>query len=274
MFRHCTAIGLQATYQQFLKEGVAAICVQCRIAEFKRFPVPKSLANRADENWGKWVVDFKPMSPRSIDGNKWIMLWVHVGSRYIIIDAGRSKKELIQLLLAFEERHSFKFSARPFVLKYLLSDSEIIYKSDQLVKQLNGRSLYFRPVIINGVAHPITVDTLNMLEGLANKFEIYHVVNTNKTIPRNYKKCHQMFHFPVFCADGKIYICCEGKGNPQFELTDWDKNDFRDSWLNQRHYEIYNKTRVEFCQPCRPNISNIKIQNILDDPKKIESLYL
>jgi hypothetical protein len=83
-----------------------------------------------------------------------------------------------------------------------------------------------------------------------------------------------MFHFPVFCADGKIYICCEGKGNPQFELANWDTGDFRDAWLSPRHYEIYNKTRVEFCAPCRPNISNIQIQNILDNPKQIETLYL
>jgi hypothetical protein len=83
-----------------------------------------------------------------------------------------------------------------------------------------------------------------------------------------------MFHFPVFCADGKVYLCCEGKGNPQFELADWDSGDFRDAWLGERHYEVYNKTRVEFCQPCRPNISNIKIQNILNNPKDIETLYL
>jgi sulfatase maturation enzyme AslB (radical SAM superfamily) len=145
----------------------------------------------------------------------------------------------------------------------------------KLVKKLGGRGLYFRPVIINNQAHPITEQTLAMLQTLSDEFQLPHYVNTNKTLPRNYKKCHQMFHFPVFCADGKIYICCEGKGNPQFELGSWDKEeDFRDLWLNERHYEIYNKTRVEFCQPCRPNISNIQIQNILNNPKDIETLYL
>ena len=144
----------------------------------------------------------------------------------------------------------------------------------QLVKSIGGRGLYFRPVIVNNQAHPITDATLAMLKNLSDTYQLPHWVNTNKTLPRNYKKCHQMFHFPVFCADGKIYICCEGKGNPQFELCNWDEADFRDQWLNQRHWEIYNKTRVEFCQPCRPNISNIQIQNILDDPKKLETLYL
>ena len=144
----------------------------------------------------------------------------------------------------------------------------------RLVKELKGRMLYFRPVIVDGVAYSITETTLARLEKYSKTYQLPYWTNQNKTLPRNYKKCHQMFHFPVFCADGKIYICCEGKGNPQFELTNWDTGDFRDQWLNERHYEIYNKTRVEFCQPCRPNISNIKIQNILNNPKDIETLYL
>lgn len=143
-----------------------------------------------------------------------------------------------------------------------------------LVKQINGRMLYFRPVIVDNQAHPITDETLTMLKELGEKYALPYWVNTNKTIPRNYKKCHQMFHFPVFCANGKIYICCENKGNPQFELGDWDSGDFRDLWLNKHHMDIYNKTRVEFCMPCRPNVSNIEIQNILDNPKSIETLYL
>jgi sulfatase maturation enzyme AslB (radical SAM superfamily) len=144
----------------------------------------------------------------------------------------------------------------------------------RLVKSINGRGLYFRPAIINNQAHPITDETIALLKSLSQEFGVPFWANQNKTIPRNYKKCHQMFHFPVFCADGKIYLCCEGKGNPKFELADWDTGDFRDAWLNERHYDVYNKTRVEFCQPCRPNISNIKIQNILNNPKDIENLYL
>ena len=151
---------------------------------------------------------------------------------------------------------------------------EAMHDLFKMVRDLNGRGLYFRPVIVDGVAHPITDATLSMLRDLSTEFSVPHYVNTNKTIPRNYKKCHQMFHFPVFCADGKIYVCCEGKGNPQFELGSWDSGDFRDLWLNERHFEIYNKTRVEFCQPCRPNPTNIAIQNILDNPKNIEDLYL
>jgi sulfatase maturation enzyme AslB (radical SAM superfamily) len=144
----------------------------------------------------------------------------------------------------------------------------------KLVSKLGGRMLYFRPVIVNNQAYSITPETIARLERYSQQYQLPYWANQNKTLPRNYKKCHQMFHFPVFCADGKIYICCEGKGNPQFELCNWDTGDFRDLWLSKRHHEIYNKTRVEFCAPCRPNINNINIQNILDNPKSIEALYL
>lgn len=143
-----------------------------------------------------------------------------------------------------------------------------------LVKRLGGRMLYFRPVIVNNQAHALTDATLTMLEHLGQKHNVKHWVNTNKTLPRTYKKCHQMFHFPVFCANGKIYVCCEGKGDPQFELGSWDSCDFRDLWLGARHQEIYSRTNVGLCRPCRPNVNNIEIQKILDDPKRLETMYL
>lgn len=144
----------------------------------------------------------------------------------------------------------------------------------KFVKHVGGRKLYFRPVIVNDEAHSITYKTLTLIEQLSHKYSQPYWVNQNKTIPRNYKRCHQMYHFPVFCANGKIYVCCEGKGNPQFELGAWDTGDFRDLWMNDRHNEIYNKTNVGLCAPCRPNKTNIEIQNILDNPEKIEGLYL
>jgi sulfatase maturation enzyme AslB (radical SAM superfamily) len=143
-----------------------------------------------------------------------------------------------------------------------------------LVKKLGGRTLYFRPVILNNKAYSISETTLSILKDLSETYQQNYKININKTLSRTYKKCHQMYHFPVFCANGKIYVCCEGKGNTKFELGSWDTGDFRDLWLNDRHNEIYNKTNVNLCAPCRPNISNIQIQKIIDQPQNLESLYL
>lgn len=160
------------------------------------------------------------------------------------------------------------------LLNPLNDNIEAISNLFVLVQRLRGRKIYFRPVIVNGQAHPITEQTIALIGQLSNQYGVPYKINTNKTLPRTYKKCHQMFQFPVFCADGKIYVCCEGKGNSQFELTNWDLGDFRDLWLGTRHFEIYNRTKVEFCQPCRPNISNIQIQKALDNPETLETLFV
>lgn len=162
-------------------------------------------------------------------------------------------------------------------IKILLNQYNDSYKELQdifiLSKKIGARMVLFRPAIIDDIAYLITPVLQHTIKELGEQFAIEVRVNMDKYLARNYKKCHQMFQFPIFAANGKIYICCENKGNPNFELGNWDSGDFRDLWLGPRHMEIYDKTRVEFCQPCRPNISNIGIQDILNNPATIETLY-
>lgn len=162
-------------------------------------------------------------------------------------------------------------------LKILLSehndDPQAIKDIFKLAKRIGVRMVFFRPVIINNIAYQITAQTQETIKKLGEEFGIAPRINLHKYLPRNYKQCHQMFQFPIFSANGKIYVCCENKGNPNFELGSWDSGDFRDLWLGPRHMEVYEKTRVEFCQPCRPNINNIRIQDILNNPENIETLY-
>ena len=142
------------------------------------------------------------------------------------------------------------------------------------VKSVNGRMLYFRPVIYNDKAHEITEEFKDWCKQAAVRTGIPYWINQNKTQPRKYKRCHQLYHFPVFCAEGYVYVCCDNKGNPKFSIGRWDLGDFRDNWMSQTHHDIYNKTNVSLCAPCRPNPTNNDIQDILDNPKTIEQLYL
>jgi sulfatase maturation enzyme AslB (radical SAM superfamily) len=139
---------------------------------------------------------------------------------------------------------------------------------------VKGRMLYFRPMIYKDRAHPITEQLVNWVKSASDRTGVSYWINENKTQPRRYKRCHQMYHFPVFCAEGQIYVCCDNKGNHDFSIGRWDQGDFRDLWLSTRHHDIYNKTNVNLCAPCRPNVTNNVIQDILDDPRKIEQLYL
>lgn len=141
-------------------------------------------------------------------------------------------------------------------------------------KQTDARALYFRPVIYNNQAYPISEQFKAWCKTHSNRTSVHYWDNEQKTEPRKYYKCHQMYHFPVFCADGYIYVCCDNKGVPEFALCRWDQNDFRDSWMSQHHHDIYDRTIVQMCKPCRPNHTNNKIQEIMDNPQLIEVLYL
>jgi sulfatase maturation enzyme AslB (radical SAM superfamily) len=143
----------------------------------------------------------------------------------------------------------------------------------QRAREVDVRLLYFRPAIIDGKAFPWGNTEWELINNLSEKYGIVTKLNNTKTEKRNYSRCHQMFQFPVFCADGYIYTCCDNKGNTNFALGRWDELDFRDLWLNERHFEIYNKVNTHLCQPCRPNKHNIEIQHIINSPELLENLY-
>jgi sulfatase maturation enzyme AslB (radical SAM superfamily) len=141
-------------------------------------------------------------------------------------------------------------------------------------REVGARQLYIRPTLFNNSIYNISDTTEQLARELGVKHNVNLKFNKTKDITRNYTRCHQMYQFPVFCADGHIYVCCDNKGNPAFSIGRWDQGDFRDLWLSERHHKIYNQTNTQLCPPCRPNYSNIKIQNIIDDPDKLEVLYI
>lgn len=160
-------------------------------------------------------------------------------------------------------------------LKALLNqhndDEQSIRDLFEITKQIGARQLYFRPTIQNGVVYNFD-HRIDLINQLSNEYAVPIKLNLTKNTPRTYTRCHQMYQFPVFCADGEIYVCCDNKGNPKFSIGRWDQGDFRNLWLSQRHHDIYNLTNTQLCPHCRPNASNNKIQQALST--HIESLYI
>jgi wyosine [tRNA(Phe)-imidazoG37] synthetase (radical SAM superfamily) len=143
-----------------------------------------------------------------------------------------------------------------------------IYK---LAKKTGVRLVYFRPAIINGISFDFT-DVASTIQSLSEKYKVRAKINSTRTEPRTYTKCHQIFQFPVFAADGEIYVCCENRGNPTFSLGSWTDGDFRDRWLSEKHLKIYDEINVAYCQPCRGNSHNNKTQSIFLNKELLESL--
>jgi len=142
----------------------------------------------------------------------------------------------------------------------------------QVAKQHQARQVYFRPTVIKGrpwdFHHLLpTIQQLSEETGVATQHTL------KKFQPRTYNRCHQMYQFVVFCPDGKMYSCCENKGNPDFSIGDWTQNDFRDLWLNSQHDLMYNSINTKLCAPCRSHHHNLAIQSMIDNPQQLDSLF-
>lgn len=152
------------------------------------------------------------------------------------------------------------------------NNAESLEELFAVAKKVNARLLYLRPTVLHGRAFEFE-ELMPVIEQLRVKYNVQTKFNFSKSQPRTYTRCHQMYQFPVFCADGYIYTCCDNKGNSRFALGAWDSGDFRDLWLSNRHHEIYRSINTALCPHCRPNAQNNKIQSVLDNPALLEELY-
>lgn len=161
------------------------------------------------------------------------------------------------------------------VLNHHNSSSAALEDIFVLAKQMGVRQVYFRPRYDykTHFVFPIAKYESTIIQ-LSRKYGIPARVNLNRWTPRKYNRCHQMYLFPVFCADGKVYTCCENKGNPKFAIANWTDGDFREKWLGETHDSVYCNTNTNLCHPCRLNGPNNEIQEIIDDPELLERLLM
>jgi MoaA/NifB/PqqE/SkfB family radical SAM enzyme len=139
----------------------------------------------------------------------------------------------------------------------------------QYAKDVGARLVHLRPMVLNGHSYVLTEQVAELIKTISYKYGIKADFALGRYEERQYKRCHQFFLFPSFCADGNIYLCCEYKGREDTKLGSWLTDDFRDLWCSDRHKEIYNNFLTSFCKPCRPNTTNNKIQYSLTNYSQV-----
>jgi sulfatase maturation enzyme AslB (radical SAM superfamily) len=216
------------------------------------------------------------VSVEKIQKMAWIGIDIDAGTqeKYEQIRHSLTKNSLFPQVME-NAKNLIKIGARvdfKALLNDLNSDEVSLRNLFVISQQVGVRQLYFRPTILQGQAYDFSA-MIPVIELLSKQYNMPTKFNLSKSRPRNYTRCHQMYQFPVFCADGEIYTCCDNKGVARFSLGRWDQGDFRDLWLSQRHHEIYNSVDTRFCPHCRPNAHNIEIQKIMDNDSDLEQLY-
>jgi len=139
----------------------------------------------------------------------------------------------------------------------------------QYAKDVGARAVHLRPMVLNGHSYVLTEQVAELIKSISYKYGIKADFALGRYEERQYKRCHQFFLFPSFCADGNIYLCCEYKGREDTKLGSWLDDDFRDLWCSDRHKEIYNNFLTSFCKPCRPNTTNNRIQHAITDYSQV-----
>ncbi len=126
--------------------------------------------------------------------------------------------------------------------------------------------LQIRPVYMKGLT--FSDKMLNELDKVMEKaFEI--AKGTNLHIVANWKrfnefngkdsrveKCLAHNILSIICADGKLYLCCQLRGNKRFELGDLHDQSFREIWEGEKRQVAINNVNMDRCPPCRYSTYN------------------
>lgn len=226
---------------------------------------------------GSYLERLKNLSEETIKKLSWVGVDVDSGDPEVYENIRRSKtsglfekvKDNITWLAKINERVDVKVLLHPETI------SEVsLRKTFEYVKDVNARMVYFRIVVFKSGIFVPPDSTFELIEKLSSEYNVPAKVNKTRLISRTYKKCHALYMLPVFCSDGNVYTCCENRGNPDFALGSWVNGDFWQHWGGEAHKKIYQNIDVKYCQPCRPHVHNIKVQESLDNMSYHQDLFL
>jgi MoaA/NifB/PqqE/SkfB family radical SAM enzyme len=64
-------------------------------------------------------------------------------------------------------------------------------------------------------------------------------------------KCLAHNVLSIIGADGKVYLCCQLRGNSKFAIGDLNVNNFKEIWKSQQRQDVIEKIDISRCPPCR-----------------------
>jgi len=208
----------------------------------------------------------------------WIGVDVDSGDKDIYEEVRRSKrvglfdqvKDNIKWLVQINARVDLKVLLHPLTVALPSLEKTFLYAVTTGV-----RMIYFRLALMNdGRMYEPEHFVYEAIDSLSKKHNVKVKVNKTRLIERNYTKCHALYMMPVFAADGKVYLCCENRGNQNYMLGDWLRNDFRKDWCSITHRTVFDKIDSKMCKPCRPHIHNVGVTEAISSESYYQSVFL
>jgi hypothetical protein len=97
--KNCIAIGLNVKYDEYFIK-IKQLRFWCLIGKFNKFPAPKSLHLSNIDKKTAFVMDYNAMETRSVYGNCYFHLILHLESNMLLVDVQATKNEIINKICA------------------------------------------------------------------------------------------------------------------------------------------------------------------------------
>ena len=167
--------------------------------------------------------------------------------------------------------------------KFLLDqyNQTSIYNAAKIAKWIGCNHFQFRPAIDNHVYLPEEIESIwNQIKKAQEDFDsktfqvfgVQHKFNFNLSKKHKFKKCRATMLTSTWCADGKVYMCTDTRGNPWAYLLNHypDPQKVIDYWGSKEHWEkvdkINFKKKCDRCTLCQYNemFENVFIEDRMD----------
>lgn len=136
-----------------------------------------------------------------------------------------------------------------------------IYSATFLVKGVGASYIQIRPVFMRGMSlsEKILIEMRRQIHDSIIKysddnFKIYPIIHRFEELhfqDKNFDECMGHNLLGVIGANGKMYLCCQLRGLPQYCLGDLFRNSFKEIWNGQERRDVIKKINVNRCPPCR-----------------------
>jgi len=225
---------------------------------------------------GSRLEQLENISQNSLSRISWVGVDIDSGDEEIYEQVRRSKQDG----LYHKVKENIKWLTSQGInvdIKSLLFDKTITQESIdstlRYCKEVNARMVYFRLALIDGSIYQLSDFDHQYILDAAKKIGVKVSVNKSRMGTRTYSKCHALHLIPVFSSDGNIYTCCENRGNDFFKLCNWTDPSFKDVWMSEKHFNMYQNLDLNLCKPCRPHSHNIEIDNLITSKDFVSDMF-
>lgn len=148
-----------------------------------------------------------------------------------------------------------------------------IFDTARLVRELGVDYIQIRPVFMPGIqlSGRVGFETeqqiqkaLTLLNSSFHVFPIMHRFEELLRVEKGYNRCLGHAVLTIIGADGRVYLCCQFRGEEGYCFGSLHEKGFSEIWNGRDRQEAISKIDINKCPPCRYNKYNELLDYLAD----------